>query len=87
MGNVVKLHAERWVEVFDENDLMVEVSTKGNIRFTVGHNGEIPGGCVESREISMRQMLQLGKMLSIAYGADEEELEERLRNVERDQDE
>ncbi len=60
MGNVVSLHAERWVEsVFEESGVKVDVSTKGRVRFT--------GDGI----LSMEQMARLGEALSVAYKDDD----------------
>lgn len=56
MGNVVNLHAERWIEgVFDESGVKVDVSTKGRVRFS------------GTGVLSMEQMARLGETLSLAY--------------------
>lgn len=61
MGNVISLHAERWVEgVFEESGLRVDVSTKGNVRFS------------GNATLSMEQMARLGEALSVAYKEDDD---------------
>ena len=61
MGNVISLHAERWVEgVFEESGLKVDVSTKGNVRFT------------GTATLTMEQMARLGETLSVAYREDDD---------------
>jgi len=75
MGQVISLHAERWVEgVFEESGLRIDVSTKGNVRFSIGA-GE-PGAAangVESRVLTMEQMARLGEALSVAYREEEDD--------------
>jgi hypothetical protein len=66
MGNVVSLHAERWINaVFEEAGLRVDVSTKGRVRFSTAP-GDLP-------VLSMEQMARLGEALSVAYAEDEED--------------
>lgn len=66
MGDVVKLHAERWAEVFLEDGLSVEVSSKGRVRF-------FTEDWERGATISMEQMMRLGQALATAYGQEEEE--------------
>lgn len=66
MGDVVKLHAERWAELFMEDGLAVHVSTKGRVRFfTADHEG--------GATISMEQMMRLGQALAAAYGKEDDD--------------
>lgn len=66
MGDVIKLHAERWVELFMEDGLAVHVSSKGRVRFfTEDHEG--------GATISMEQMMRLGKALAEAYGKEDDD--------------
>lgn len=66
MGDVVKLHAERWVEAFSEDGLAVHVSSKGRVRFfTAEHE--------TGATISMEQMMRLGQALATAYGKEDED--------------
>lgn len=62
MGNVISLHAERWVEaVFDEESgVKVDVSTKGRVRFS------------GSGVLSVEQMARLGEALAVAYTEDDD---------------
>ncbi len=66
MGDVVQLHAERWVEVFSEAHLTVQVSTKGRVKF-------MTTGTEPWSTISMAQMMKLGQMLTEAYTDEEED--------------
>lgn len=69
MGNVISLHAERWVEgVFEHGTLRVDVSTKGRVRFNimVDDNGEV------DEILDMQQMANLGEALSVAYKEDDD---------------
>lgn len=66
MGNVVNLHAERWVEVFMEDGLCVRVSSKGRVTFfTADHEA--------GATISMEQMMRLGQALATAYGKEDDD--------------
>ena len=65
MGKVITLHAERWIEgVFDESNLRVDVSTKGNVRF-ISESGDVT-------VLTMEQMSRLGEALSVAYMEDDD---------------
>jgi hypothetical protein len=77
MANVVQLFDERWVQdVFIGGNLWVSISSKGRVRFVTGDG--------KPALLSMKQVLELAKTLSIAFGADEDEIEEKLANVKRD---
>lgn len=65
MGDVIRLDAERWAQAFANDDLVVEVSSKGRVRFfTADHE--------RGATITMAEMLSLGQALSQAYGGEEE---------------
>jgi len=64
VGDVVKLHAERWVEIFLEDGLCVEISTKGRVRF-------FTESFEHGATIGMEQMMRLGKALALAYSGEE----------------
>lgn len=64
MGQLINLHAERWIEgVFNEEGLRVDVSTKGNVRFIQS----IPDEADAIAVLSMEQIAKLGEALSVAY--------------------
>lgn len=66
MGKVVTLHAERWIEgVFEEDNMRVDVSTKGNVRFNISAPGNLS-------ILTMEQMSRLGEALSVAYMEDDD---------------
>lgn len=72
MGNVISLHAERWIEgVFEESGLRVDVSTKGNVRFITNHDPNHPAQYVGAT-LTMEQMARLGEALSVAYKEDDD---------------
>jgi hypothetical protein len=76
-SNVVGLFDERWVnDVFVGGNLWMSISSKGRVRFVTGDG--------KPAVLSLKQVLEMGKVLSVAFGAEENELEERLANVERD---
>lgn len=64
MGDVINLHAERWIKAFMEDGLAVHVSSKGRVRFFT----EEPSA---GATISMEQMMRLGKALALAYSGEE----------------
>ena len=70
MGEVISLHAERWiVGVFEESGSRVDVSTKGNVVFCVTRSAG-PTGAVA--HLTMEQMARLGEALSVAYKENED---------------
>jgi len=76
-NNVVGLFDERWVnDVFVGGNLWVSISSKGRIRFVTGDG--------KPALLSLKQVFELAKVMAVAFGAEENELEERLANVERD---
>ena len=69
MSNVISLHAERWIQgVFEESNLRVDVSTKGNVRFNVKDVDGFPSFAT----LTMEQMARLGEALSVAYKEDDD---------------
>jgi hypothetical protein len=72
MGNVISLHAERWIEVFDESGVHVDVSTKGRVRF-ISESGDVA-------VLSMEQMARLGGVLTVAFTSEEGDNDEVKRD-------
>jgi len=81
MGEVISLHAERWiVGVFEESGIRVDVSTKGQVRFVqFKHESGFPeppsdgGYAIPVWSIlTMEQMARLGEALSVAYKENED---------------
>lgn len=75
MGKVVRLHAERWIEGVYEagtprNNLRVDVSTKGNVRFTIEVSDGRDGAAL-STVVSMEGMAKMTEALSVAYKEDD----------------
>lgn len=76
MGNVISLHAERWIEgVFESHGtssaIRVDVSTKGRVRFVVA-NGAVSPAQNYGHTLSMEEMAELGEALSVAYKEDDD---------------
>lgn len=80
MGNVVKLHADRWVEVFNEGGLTVHVSLTGNVKFIQNYVNDGLGSAPTDgpyqvpvfTTITMEQMMRLGQALATAFGKEDE---------------
>lgn len=69
--NVTPINAERWVNrVFETDDLRVDVSTLGRVRFTTfgGYMGADEHEAVAV--LTMQQVFDLGTVLSAAFHSD-----------------
>jgi hypothetical protein len=72
MGEVVKMNAERWAEVFDEAGLTVHVSTQGRVRFFVDDDTGDFGAT-----LTMKQLMALTQTLGSVFTTPDDALEEQ----------